>query len=258
MKTPLSLLAMLMVILCCLPVNKVHAQQTSFPQDKGETFRSENWRVKENRKVFGISQPAFGPYTTTIAEKLDSQKVKKKTNEGVWFESEIGSGSGVDVMKDMTIQTKKYYRMQVAQGTDTAEAVFSVLLTSKEKRQTVLGKILSKDDEDKDGVIDSYLDLAGEINSGKEPAGWKFVVNHHKRLFGFGSAYLKNDQDSMYTKDAGNQIVLVNGKGEQCAGLRFPGMTSTKFYTWIRNDQPVALRSSIATLFAVIIGVKEL
>jgi hypothetical protein len=250
---------------------------------------SEKWKVKENNKLFGdIRKPEFGPYTTTGAEKLDSPVIKKKTKDGKEFEVTIGQGADIDMSKKVTIEKTKFYRMQLANGGDTTEALFSIFSTSKEKRQTFLGAVLSKKDEGKDIVLSYTMDVNGIITTNADSILWKFFYTNNNSGSNNSyvkdtiqttpgiSGYLKNHTDSLHielivdtstitfkqifsskhdtiTTYKNRGVVLVNQKGEHLAALQFAGAEG-KRYIWIRKDLENSYRQAISTYLAVIIA----
>ncbi len=70
--------------------------------------------------------------------------------------------------------------------------------------------------------------------------------------------YLKRAQDSFYIQNstvAEADLMLFNIKGDHLAALKF---TQTPAYVWIRNDLKRSYQHAIATLFAVILGIRDL
>ena len=64
---------------------------------------SEKWNVKQNKGLFGLSKPAFGPYNTLNINKIDSPVIKKKTKDGKILDYDISSsGADMDQSKLLT------------------------------------------------------------------------------------------------------------------------------------------------------------
>ena len=59
-------------------------------------------------------------------------------------------GHDLDHSKYMTVQKTKWYKLSLAGDTVKMNTTFSIAFVSKEKKQTFLGKVLSKNDEGKD------------------------------------------------------------------------------------------------------------
>src|SRR3954451_9912924 len=79
-------------VLFCIICLKVFCQQY---EDSILLARSEQWKVKLNKGLFGLYKPQFGPYTTIAIGKTDAPTSKKKTKEGSDFGADISS-EGVD------------------------------------------------------------------------------------------------------------------------------------------------------------------
>src|SRR6266487_4719671 len=107
---------------------------------------SERWKVQQHKGLFGLSKPEFGADRTLEAIRFDSSVIKKKTKESSSIDIESSSEeTDIDHSKFLTVKKTKFYRLLLGSNTDTTEAVFSISSVSKEKKQTFLGKIISKD-----------------------------------------------------------------------------------------------------------------
>lgn len=112
------------------------------PLDSALEANSEKWKVKANSGLFGITKPEFGPYTTLLAEKLDSPVIRTKSKEGSSSDVSISrAGWDWDISKYKTFTKKKFYHMVLGKETDTIELQFYIHTISLEKQQTFLGKI---------------------------------------------------------------------------------------------------------------------
>lgn len=128
--------------LCC------HTSFGQANQDSALISHSYKWGVKKNKGLFGLSKPDFGPYNTVGVGKFDSAVIKKKTRDSTYTGAEIsGSGTDFDQSKFMTIEKTKFYKLSLATPTDKVDAVFAIASVSNEKRQTFVGKMMSKSDE---------------------------------------------------------------------------------------------------------------
>lgn len=256
---------------------------------------SEKWKIKENNKMFGgIHKPEFGPYIIPVAEKLDSPVIKRKTRGGAEFdlklgydaEMETGRGADLDVNKKVTTEKTKYYHLQLVNGVDTTESLFSVLFISTEQRQTLLGKMLSNKDEGKDKLLSYSVDINGIILTNEETITWKFFyssTNNGNISASIGATtsnifgYLKGNNDSFYIHPIIDSsiisykelfsskrdtiktyqrkgIVLLDQNGKQVATLEFNG-PDQKRYLWIRKDIESTLLRAVSTYMAVIIAI---
>ena len=159
--------------------------------------------------------------------------------------------------------------MQLATQMDTAKAVFTIASVSKEKRQTSLGKMLSKNDEGKDAVLSYNRDVAGVITTGVDEKLWTFVIHNYTSgsriteengypYASISGAYLNSENDSLAVQTYSSfdaDLILINSKGEHLAALKY---SHTPAYVWIRRDLEGSYQQSIAALFAIIIGIRDL
>ena len=238
-------------------------------EDSVMLANSEQWKIEPKKGLFGLSKPSFGNFTTVSVNKMDSGFYKKKIKDSSSFDLELGGGeSDMNQSKYMTIQKTKWYKLMLASDSGTANATFAIASVSKEKKQTFLGKIMSKNDEGKNEVLNYSRDIPGFISTGESSASWQFLIENFSSGSGqmgggfltsasISSGYLKNENDSLsmqiYSSFSAD-IVLVNRKGEHLAALKFK---KKPFYTWIRNDINKDYRKAIAGLFAVIIAIKD-
>ncbi len=237
-------------------------------QDSAMFAHCEKWNVKPNKGLFGLAKPDFGPYKTLEVKKLDSAKTKKKTKGESYSNVEFSrKGTDFDIGRKLTIEKTKYYTLSLGTALNTAEAIFSISSVSYEKRQTFLGKMLSKSDEGKNVILDYKRDVSGTIGKGNDSMRWEFYVFNF-RSGGRQTAsqfspsafisdmYLKNEEDSLYMVRSSSfaDIVLVNQKGEHFAAIAFKNNHPD---VWIRNDIEQNYQQAIAVLFAVIISIKD-
>ncbi|MEP6464869.1 MAG: hypothetical protein ABJB05_01125 [Parafilimonas sp.] len=251
----------------------IAAKQFCFCQvneDSAMLANSERWQVKLNKGLFGLSKPDFGPYKTIEVIKLDSAVIKKKTKDSASFDAEFfGSGSSdFDQSKYMTIEKKKFYQLSLGATSGATKATFAIASVSHEKRQTVLGKIMSKDDEGKNEDLSYKRDIYGVIIKESDSIQWNFFIKDFDAGSGqsgtpffiapsITGAWLKHDDDSIYVKtysSFGADILLVNQKGAHVAALAFKQKHSG---VWIRNDIDASYQKIIAAFFAVFIAIKD-
>lgn len=247
-----SLSVILIQCLCC--VNSF----SQINQDDVLLANSDKWKVQQKKGLFGLSKPVFGDYTTLDIVKLDSGRMTKKTKDSssLSFETSGHEGSDWDQSKFLTIKKNRIYKLLLASKVDTTKAIFSIASESKEKRQTFLGKMLSKNDEGKNEDLSFHRDIPGAIITGDNDISWQFFIGNFSGNY-ISSGYLQNENDSLsmqlYSSFDAN-LVLVNTDGAHLAALKFK---EKPFYTWIRNDLKPSYQKAIAALFAVIIGIKD-
>jgi len=222
---------------------------------------SEKWKVQSKKNLMGLSRPVFGDYTTLDIIKLDSGRMKQKIKDSsdLSFELSGSGGSDWDQSKFLTIKKNRVFRLRLASKADTTKAIFSIASESKEKRQTFLGKILSKNDEGKNEELSYRRDIPGVIITNDIDEQWQFFIGDFSGgvISSISSGYLKNGKDSLTIQQYSSfnsNLVLVNTEGAHLAALKYK---VKPFYIWIRNDLKPSYRQAIAAFFAVIIAVKD-
>lgn len=238
-------------------------------EDSAMLANSERWQVKLNKGLFGLSKPDFGPYKTIEVIKLDSAVIKKKTKDSTSFNAEYsGSGSDFDQSKYMTIEKKKFYKLSLSTTLDTTKAIFAIASVSHEKKQTILGKMMRKDDEGKNEELSYKMDVYGIITTSRDSTLSSFFIKDYDAGSGqsgapffiapsINGAWLKHGDDSIYAKtysSFGADILLINQKGDHVAALAFkqkhPGI-------WICKDMDSSYQKAIAAFFAVFFAIKD-
>ncbi len=256
-----------LALLMILSFSEISFSQVN--EDSVLLTNSVEWKVQTKTGLLGLSKPVFGNYATVAVNKIDSPIIRKRKRDGSSLELESSAGwPGLDHSKYVTIQKTKWYKLMLATGADTANAVFTIASVSKEKKQTFLGKLLSKNDEGKGETLSYMRDIHGFISTGDSSVAWEFFIGNFRRGSGqntgpfnaeasISSGYLKNDNDSLFMQIYSSfsaDLVLVNKNGEHLAALKFKQKPIT---AWIRNDLDSSYRHAIAALFAVIISIKD-
>ena len=114
-------------------------------KDSALEAHSEKWKVKQNKGLFGLAKPVFGPYITLGVLKLDSPVIKKKTKDRSEFEAEITSGgSDIDIGKLLTIEKRKLYKLLIERKQILQKLCFQYHLSPKKKDRPSLVKCLVK------------------------------------------------------------------------------------------------------------------
>jgi len=140
---------------------------------------SEKWNVDYKKGTFTLSQPGSAQTYTMNLTKLDSGTIKhkKKDSSDIGF-SASREGMDWDQSKYMTITKNRVYKLQSGNDENATQALFSVAAESKEKRQTLFGKMLSKSDEGKDEVLSFTKTISGIIRRNNNTSEWKFNLNN--------------------------------------------------------------------------------
>jgi len=277
--------------LCGLLIVSSFFCHMAFSQKNKEKFpdsaleaNSEKWKVKQHRGLFGFAKPEFGPYATIEAQKLDSAVIRKITKDS----SETGGsisreGWDWDISKFETVEKKKFYRIRVTKDEDTAELLFSIYSVAVEKNQTILGKMLSKNDEDKNATLSYKKNIAGILVTRFNPTPFRFFIedflstrqtsgNYAEGKAEITRGYVLTGEDSLFTEPIMQTIgnpkdkfflewqkgIFVNdGKSIHIAALKF-GDGQLPFCIWMRKDLENAHQQAIASLFALLIAVMNL
>lgn len=252
-----------LALLMILSFSEISFSQVN--EDSVMLSNSEQWKVEQKKGLVGLSKPSFGIFTTLNVGKMDSGFFKKKIKDSASFDFELGRGENdMDHSKYMTIQKTKWYKLLLATNADTTNAVFSIASVSKEKRQTFLGKVLSKNDEGKDQLLSYNRNVPGVVITGNNSVLWKFLIGNFtsssrqtSHSASISSGYLQNENDSLYIQIYSSfsaDLVLVNKNDEHLAALKFK---QKPLIVWIRNDLDHSYKSAIAALFAVIVAIKD-
>jgi len=236
-------------------------------EDSSLTNSANHWRVKQNRGLFGLAKPDFGPFTTLKAAKLDSAVIRKKKVDSRYIGGQFGGDSaGLDISKLLTIEKTTFYTLWLGNGNDTTTAIFSIDAVSHEKRQTFLSRLFSNTDRDE--VIDYNRTVKGTIATTHDSAASAFLLERFTSggrqtvanpfpFASIGGGYLTADGDTLRLETHSAfavGITLTNPQGQHMAVLAF---NQTHPEIWIRNDTNEKDLKAIATLFAVIISVKD-
>lgn len=262
---------LLLIIPCSVFAIFAQSQDSKSISSDSSLQRCEKWKIKQNKNLFGLAKPRFGPYTTLNIEKTNDPVLKKTTKEPAVLEESIGSsGRDLDMSRVQTVEKTVFYKLQIGGQTDTISAFFSIYAVSTERKQTLAGKMLSKNDRDEGESLGYYRDLKGLITTGSDSAGWRFSIDHFVNSVSLAgeapfpvpqisAGYLKHESDSLFfepTSLNGGDYKISNARGEHFAIIKFnlrngpPGI-------WIRNDIPRQYQNAISALFAVLIGIKD-
>jgi hypothetical protein len=251
--------------------------------DSALEANSEKWKVKEHKGIAGIAKPEFGNYKTLVAEEMDSPVIKKKRKDSLGTEVSISSDDGLDISKYQTVEKKKFYRMVLGREQDITEMQFYIHSVSEERKQTVLGRMLSKNNEGTGATLNYQKNIEGIILTGSELIRAIFFIEDYvsSRQVEYSSpqqnnpttrGYILIKNDSLFTEPVmesfGNSkspffmqwrsgIFMNDVNGKHIALLQFGG-NQQAFYIWIRRDLDANRQDAIAAFFAVIVGVKGL
>ena len=226
---------------------------------------SEKWNVTYKKGIILLYQPGSDQTFTMNLIKLDSGKLKQKKKDSA--DIEFSGSEGFDQSKYMTIKKSRVYKLQSGTGENSTEALFAVADESKQKRQTFLGKVLSKNDEGKDEVLSSISTVYGTIKRNNAATVWNFSINNLSKnnmqdddlpfiIPPPPQGFLKSEKDSLFFARASFKasVVLVNAHGDHIAAVKF---TKKPLIMWVRKDIDNSLQDAIGVLFGVMIGEKD-
>ena len=233
---------------------------------------SESWKVQQHKGLFGLAKPEFGPYITVSVSRFDSAFSKKKTKGDGSIEissEETGAGIDFDHSKSLKVEKTKAYRLSLASNEDTIRSVFLISSISNERKQTFLGKLLSKNDEGKHVVLSYNRDVLGMISLGQNVSQWKFFLDNFTSggrateesnfpLASISGGWLNNGTDSLFLQVSSSfsaDLIIANQQGMHLAALSFK---QKPFTVWIRNDLETSMKNAIAALIAVIFSIKDI
>ena len=221
----------------------------------------EKWDIVYKNGMLTLSQPGSAQVFTMNLSKLDSGKTKQKRKNSVYMEYS-GSG-GLDGSKYMTITRNRVYKLQMGTDTNATAALFVVTNESNEKRQTFLGKLMSKNEEEENEVLSSNSTLYGTIKRNNLATAWKFsLANLWANSMRYGEppfppeGFLTSEKDSLSFERASFKAdaVLVNAEGHHVGAVKF---RKKPFTIWVQKDMENSLQDAVTVLFGVMIAKKS-
>ena len=226
---------------------------------------SEKWNVDYKKGIFSLSQPGSDQTFTMNLIKLDSGKLKQKKKDSA--DIEFSGSDGFDQSKYMTIKKSRLYKLQSGTDENSTEALFTIANESNQKRQTFLGKVLSKNDEGKNEVLSDTTTISGTIKRNNAATVWNFsITNLSKNNMQTNNlpfiispppqGFLKSEKDSLFFERASFKadVVLMDAHGDHIAAVKF---RKRPFTIWVRKDIDNSLQDAIGVLFGVMIGMRE-
>lgn len=227
---------------------------------------SEPWEVGKKSNPLGFGMPSFGPYTTVLAEKMDSAVVRtetklgKETSIGTRDNFTAGSGNSLLVFNQYKIVDRsktKFGELRLTNGTDTTRSVFAVGIVQREARKTVLGHLFGNQNESSSSTLAYNRDVVGSITT--DTLDWEFNINGYDQSGIFRSGYLALGQEEYlleYKQGTGfkRDAILKTGSGEYVADLEFSFSDAT---LRIRKQLDPMTEKAIAALYAVLLSVKN-
>ncbi len=250
------------LLLLCFPFTKGACQSI---EDSIMIANSEKWNVDYKKGILTLTQTGSDQTFTMNLIKLDSGKIKQRKKEST--DIEFSGSGGLDQSKYMTIKKSRLYKLQSGTNENSTEALFAIADVSKEKRETFLGKILSKNNEGKDEVISSTSNIYGTIKRNNSAIVWKFSLDNLSAnnmgneelpfiILPPPQGFLNSEKDSLFFERASFKAdaVLVYINGDHIGAVKFK---KKPFTMWVRKDIDNSLQDAIAVLFGVMIGMKE-
>ena len=255
-------ISIIYILLCNFLFAKSYCQSI---EDTLMIANSEKWNVDYKKGIFLLSQAGSNQTFTMNLIKLDSGKLKQKKKDSA--DIEFSGSDGLDQSKYMTIKKSRLYKLQSGTDENSTEALFAITNESKQKRQTFLGKILSKNDEGKDEVLSSVSTIYGTIKRNNSATVWNLSLDNlsannmgNKRLpftiLPPPQGFLKSEKDSLFLERASFKAdaVFVDAYGDHIGAVKFK---KRPFTIWVRKDIDNSLQDAIGVLFAIMIAMKE-
>jgi hypothetical protein len=167
----------------------------------------------------------------------------------------------------MTIKKSRLYKLQAGTDENSTDGLFAVADEAKQKRQTFLGKVLSKNDEGKNEVLSDTTTISGTIKRNNAATVWTFSLDNLSSN-NMGNlqlpfitlpppqGFLKSEKDSLFLERPSFKAdaVLININGDHIGAVKFK---KRPFTIWVRKDIDNSLQDAIAVLFGVMIGMRE-
>ncbi|NNV55370.1 hypothetical protein [Limnovirga soli] len=260
-------LSAILIMFCCSTTSHLIAQSN---QDSLLQAKSEKWTVKMHQGMTGMAKPVFGPYTTLDIDKADSAVIRSRSKDAPYFGMELSDkGGDFDISRVKTVTKRKYYILSLADATDTISATFAIASESHEKKETFFGKMISKNNDNQNEVLDYNRNISGILSTNIDTASWHFFIGNFTSggrqtaaaimpMASISDGYLMQSNDSIYMQMFSSfsaQIVLIDKNGENLAAISYQ---KQKPDIWIRNDIDKNRRQAIALLFAVILGIRNM
>ncbi len=220
---------------------------------------SERWKAKIKNGTTAIGRTNFGPFNTINCSKLDSPKLKSRS-DGFF---------SIHIFRNEQTKTKrKVYSLTTTLNKDTATVLIQVWITTASSEP---GMINLFGDYDSHPVSKSKT-ASGEISINNDSSLWSFKIEYYY-LDPFGvsdsyratSGFLVSDYDIINISHASeftdgkqgygvSKGINLNNKTGQIAALQLIGDKNV----WIRSDLPVKTQLVIATFFCAVLGTKDL
>ena len=220
---------------------------------------SERWKATVRNGSTAIGRTNFGPFNTISCSKLDSPKLKSRS-DGIF---------SIHIFRnEQTKRKRKVYSLTTTLNMDTATALIQVWITSASSEP---GMITLFGDHDSHPVSKSKT-ASGEISINNDSFLWSFNINCYyldpfkvSDSYNITSGFLVSDYDTINISNASeftdgkqgygvSKGINLNNKTGQIAALQLIGDK----YVWIRRDLPVKTQLVIATFFCAVLGTKDL
>lgn len=240
---------------------------TGFDSDSLLRARSVVWDVARNRELFGFATPAFGPYVTTDAGKVDTATIRKSTKLGTdtYFGvtddllnySKKGAVIGFDQFKVFDRSVTKFCKLDLVNDIDTMHSFFAIGVQTREARRTVAGVLFGSSNSLTPQTLYYNRDVAGTIFTGL--TAWEFSISGYKNDGTFYKGFLTDGVNEFlfeFVQHAGYnfEVVVKDSKGEYFGSLIF---RLSKTQLLLRNDVSIYTKNAIAVLYAIYLSVKN-
>ena len=222
---------------------------------------SEPWPVNKNQKVMGFWSPDFGSYKTLAAEKLDTAVIKKRTKVGTdSYLDFAGSSVFFDQFKTVDYSKTKFCTLLLGTNTGSMRALFAISTERREAHRTIAGQLFGGSDEvgSNSQLLYYNRNVMGTIAT--DSIVWDFLVERYGTDGIIGGGYMVHDTKEYlleYRHHAwlDRDIILKGASGEIFASLV---ITSYQTSLFIRKDLDATTQNAIATLYAIIMSVKNI
>lgn len=240
--------------------------EKNYSQSKEDSMmiaNSEKWNIDYKKGTLTLSQQGSAQHFTMNLTKIDSGKTKQKRKDSA--DVEFSGSGGFNQSKYVTIKKSRLYRLQNGTGENATEALFAVDNESKQKRQTILGKVLSKNDDNTNDLFSDETKISGAIWRNNNSSKWEFELDNISRNQGNDglpfitlspvTGFIKDEKDSLFFQPASfnADAVIINAIGDHLGAIKF---RRKPFTIWVRKDIDNSLQDAIGVLFGIMIAKK--
>ncbi len=221
---------------------------------------SEAWDLKRNANILGYGQPAFGPFVTLEAGKIDTPVVRINSNLGREDGLMLINGKLFFNQYKISQRTKtRFCKLLLQHGNDTITSLFAIQDSSEEARRTFLSDLLTNDEDNNSQTISSGSKLWGKIRTPEST--WEFLLHDFGNDERIDDCIITNGTDTIglfYDRQDGKAtgLGLLLAKDKNGAHLASAKFSMGTPIIRMHKDLPQSLQQAIATFYAIYFSVR--